>query len=209
MKKRSKPVETPRPQIGDYFAYIGLDGCSVRLMTGPLDDGFFSLRDEHVTKCATLEGARRLAALMNQARDLARDHYLVFEGHGKRDARDTTAEYISRHVARALDVPFRYVAPEEHTRDKLLEWGRQVGDLARFFAFLDAAGTPGTLDDFKARAMLRRHAINDRDCSYCDHDRSREVVRAWRRTFDASVPAADRAAKVLARLSQPEEVVHA
>lgn len=202
--KRSKPVETPRPQIGDYFAHVGLDAFSVRLKTGPLDDGFFSLRDEHVTQCATLEGAQRLAALMNQARDLARDYRQVCSVDGQFGTRDQVAGYIARHVANALDTPHRYVSLDEHSRDTLREYGRQTGDLARFFAFLDAAGTPTTLDDFKARAMLRRHAINSPDCSYCDNDRSREVVRAWRRSFDASVPAAERAAKVLAALASTE-----
>lgn len=199
-RSRSKPSETLRPQIGDYFAHQGIDCCSVRLKTGALDDGFFSLHDEHITQCATLEGAQRLTALMNQARDLARDYHLVCNVGGQFGSRDQTAGYIARHVANALDTPHRYVSLDEHARDALREYGRQVGDLARFFAFLDGAGTPATLDDFKARAMLRRHAINDPDCSYCDHDRSREVVRAWLRSFDASVPAAERAAKVLASI---------
>lgn len=205
-RPRSKTAETLPLQIGDYFAHTGLDDYSVRLKTGPLDGGFFSLRDEHITKCATLEGAQRLAALMNHARDLARDYRLVCDVEGPHGTRDQIAGYIARHLAKALDTPHRYVAQDEHTRETLREYGCQVGDLARFFAFLDAAGTPATLDDFKARAMLRRHAINDRSVSYCDHDRSRDVARAWRRSFDADVPAAARAEKVLAEIaanSQP------
>lgn len=200
-RPRSKTAETLPLQIGDYFAHIGLDDYSVRLKTGPLDDGFFSLRDEHITRCATFEGAQRLAALMNQARDLARDYRLVCMVDGPYGTRDQIAGYIARHVATALDTPHRYVSLDEHSRDTLSEHGRREGDLARFFAFLDAAGTPATLDSFKARAMLRRHAINDRSVSYCDHDRAREIDRAWRRSFDASIPAADRAANVLAALN--------
>ncbi|MCP1852827.1 MULTISPECIES: hypothetical protein [unclassified Bradyrhizobium] len=199
MPRRKSKLPAPKPpiEIGDYFAHRGLDNVTVRLKTGPLDNNFFSLRDEHITQCSTFEGAERLAALMNQARDLARDYRMVSNIGGQFGGRDQIAGYIARHVANALDVPHRYVSPDEHTRETLNEYGRQVGDLARFFAFLDATGTPATLDDFKARAMLRRHAINDRDCTYCDHDRSREVVRAWRRTFDPSTAAADRAAQVL------------
>jgi hypothetical protein len=177
---------------------------SVRLKIGALGGGFFSLDSEHITRCATFEGAERLAALMNQARDLGRDYRLVCNVDGRHGTRDQIAGYIARHVANALDTPHRYVSLEEHTRDTLHEYGRQVGDLARFFAFLDAAGTPATLDDFKARAMLRQHAVNDRSVTYCDYDRAREVVRAWRNSFDASVPAAERAAKVLAALASTE-----
>lgn len=203
-RSSSKPAEPLRPQIGDYFAYKGLDGFSVRLKTGPLDDGFFSLRDEHVTQCATIEGAERLAALMNQARDLARDYRMVCSVGGQFGTRDEVAGFIVRHVANAVDTPHHYVSLVEHTRDTLREYGRQVGDLERFFTFLDAAGTPATLDDFKARAMLSRHAVNDRSVSYCDHNRAREIARAWRHTFDASVPAAERAAKVLAAIAATE-----
>lgn len=208
-RPRSKPIDAKRPQIeiGDYFAHKGFDDYSVRLKTGPLDDGFFSLRDEHITRCTTLEGAERLAALMNQARDLARDYRLVCDVGGPHGTRDHIAGYIARHVATALDVPRGYISPEEHARDTLREHRGHEGELARFFAFLDAAGTPATLDDFKARAILRRQSITDRSFGYCDHDRAREVTRAWRRSFDAAVPAADRAAKVLAALdldpSQP------
>lgn len=204
LKKRQKLIEAPRPKIGDYFAHRGLDAFSVRLKTGPLDGGFFSLHDEHVTQCATFEGAERLAALMNQARDLARDYHQVCSVCGQFGTRDQVANYIARHVCTALDTPHRYVSLEDHTRDTLREYGRQEGDLARFFAFLDGKGTPATLDDFRARALLRHHAINDRSVSYCDNDRSREVVRAWRRSFDATVPAAERAAKVLAAIASTE-----
>jgi hypothetical protein len=202
MPKRKPRQPPPKPplQIGDYFPCRGLDDVSVRLKTGVLEGGFFSLDSEHITRCATLEGAERLAALMNKARDLARDYRMVCDVGGRHGTRDQIASYIARHVANALDVPHRYVSQDEHTRDALREYGTQVGDLARFFAFLDATGTPATLDDFKARAMLRQHAINDPNCTYCDHDRSREVVRAWHRTFDPAIPPADRAAKVLAEL---------
>jgi len=203
-RSRSKPAETPRPQIGDYFAHKGFDDYSVRLKTGALDDRFFSPQDEHITRCATLEGAQRLASLMNQARDLARDYRLVCNIEGPHGTRDQIAGYIARHVANALDTPHQWVDPDEHTRDTLREYGRQVGDLARFFAFLDSKGTPATLDSFKARAKLRHHAISDRTVSYCDHNRAREVDRAWRRSFDANVPAAERAAKVLADLAAKE-----
>jgi hypothetical protein len=203
-RSRSKAAEPKRPQIGDYFAYRGLDDFSVRLKTGVRDGFLFGFDSEHVTKCATLEGAERLAALMNQARDLARDYRLVCNVDGPHGTRDQIAGYIARLVANALDTPIRYISPDEHTRDTLREYGRREGDLARFFAFLDAAGTPATLDDFKARAMLRRYAVEDRSVTYCDYDRSREVVRAWRRSFDANIPAADRAAKVLAELASKE-----
>ena len=202
--KKHKPRQTvakpPPIEIGDYFGYKGLHDFSVRLKTGVRDRGLFSDDSEHITQCATLEGAKRLAVLLNCARDLARDHHLVCSQTSQFGTRDQVAAYIARQVAQAVDTPFRYVSLEEHARDTLREYGRQVGDLARFFAFLDDSGTPSTLDEFKARAMLRRHAINDPSCSYCDHDRSREVARAWRRTFDPAVQAADRAARVLAEL---------
>lgn len=199
---KSKHAPPPRKpiQIGDYFAYRGLNDFSVRLKTGRLDDRFFSLHDEHITQCATLEGAERLATLMNLARDIARDNHLLCNPGGQFGTRDQVAAYVAHHVSRALDTPFRYVSLDEHARDTLREYGSQSGDLARFFAFLDAAGTPTTLDDFKARAMLRRHAINDPNVSYCDNNRSREIDRAWRRTFDPEIDAATRAAKVLAAL---------
>lgn len=199
MPKRKSRQISPRPpvQIGDYFAYRGLDDYSVRLKTGVLHGGFFGLDSEHVTQCATLEGAERLAALMNHARDLVRDYRMVCDVQGPHGTRDQIAGYIARHVANALDTPHRYISLEEHTRDTLREYGRQEGDLARFFTFLDAAGTPATLVEFKARAMLRQHAVKDAKCSYCDNDRSREVVRAWRRSFDPAIPAAERAANVL------------
>lgn len=202
---RTKAAEPKRLQVGDYFAHRGFNDFSVRLKTGvPISGDFFSPDDEHIARCATFEGAERLAALMNQARDLARDYRLVYDVEGPHGTRDQIAGHIARHIAIALDTPHHYVSQDEHTRDTLREYGREVGDLARFFTFLDAAGTPATLDDFKARAMLRRHAINDRSVTYCDHNRSREVVRAWRRSFDADIPAAERAAKVLAELAATE-----
>lgn len=203
-RSRSKLVEAPRTQIGDYFAHAGLDGPGVRLKTGPLDDKFFTLLDEHVTRCATLEGAQRLAALMNEARDLARDYRLVCDVEGPHGTRDQIASYIASHVANALDTPHRWIDPEEHTRLTLREYGHDVGDLARFFAFLDSKGAPATLESFKARALLRKHSIEDRSVSYCNHGRAREIERAWRRSFDASIPAEKRAAKVHADLAAKE-----
>lgn len=205
-KSRTKMPTRAPVQVGDYFPYKGLDDFSVRLKTGYLDNGFLSLDSEHITGCATREGADRLSTLMNLARDLARDHHLIRNPEGRFSDRDQIAAYIARMVAQALDTPFRYILLEEHARDQLHEYGRQEGDLVRFFTFLDSKGTPATLDEFKARALLRNHAVKDANCTYCDHDRAREVVRAWRRTFDPSISAADRAQTVLTTAKSKSEL---
>jgi hypothetical protein len=188
-----KPAAPAPRQIGDYFAVSYGHDHYLRLKTGLKGDHWLDDDSEDVTRCATREGAERLAALMNQARDLVRDQHLLRFATDKRD-RDQIAAHIAHFVAEALDTPHRYVSPAEHTRDMLLEFGHDEGALARDFAILDAAGSPTSLDNFTAAAILRKKH------TAILHDRAREVVRAWRRSFDASVAAADRAAAVRAEL---------
>lgn len=197
--RRAPPPKPPR-QIGDYFAQSFVSDHYVRLKTGLKGDYWLDDDSEHVTRCATREGAERLAALMNQARDLARDHHLLRFGDDRRD-RDQIAEYVAHFVAEALDTPHHYISPVEHKRDMLVEHGSFAGDLACYFAILDDAGTPATLSDFTAAAILRKKK------TAIWHDRARETVRAWRHCFDPAISPAERAAKVVRDLDNTGNAV--
>ncbi len=72
MKPRTKPIEKPRPQIGDFVAR-NISGWCICRMTGPgwSDFKFFGVA------CETQEGAEKIAALMNAARELAENSHLV------------------------------------------------------------------------------------------------------------------------------------
>ncbi len=182
------PEKKPKPlNVGDYFAYDCLGDHHVRLRTGPRTWN----DSERAVGCVTREGAERLAVLMNHARDLARDHHLIsnFAGYKGGDSRDWVSSVIAHCVCNAVDTPAPLRSPVAHTRDMLLTSGD--GELTQCFEYLDAAGTPATLDNFAAGVLVRKEKVA------IGHDRCREIVRAWRRTFDPSIPAAARAAKVM------------
>jgi hypothetical protein len=71
MTRRAKPIEKPRPQIGDFVAR-DISGWCICKMTGP---GYWDFRF-FGSACATQEGAEKLAVLMNAARDLAKHSQL-------------------------------------------------------------------------------------------------------------------------------------
>ncbi len=100
--KRTKPIEKPRPKVGDFVARDVRGWCIWR-MTGP---GYWDT--EFVgSACATQEGAEKLAALMNAARELAeRSHILrtdtMYRGT---DPRHWALHCIMSAVGKAIDGP--------------------------------------------------------------------------------------------------------
>ncbi|SDC08880.1 hypothetical protein SAMN05216337_1001225 [Bradyrhizobium brasilense] len=190
--KRSKPAETPRPQIGDYFASRPYDSRGrVHMKIGP-----HWMDDAYITGAATQRGAERLAALMNAARDLARDYSEIATSSPYKglSTRDWVAHCIAASLCEAVDTPLPYFDWSEEARYSLLYFDPREGityDLIKFFQLLDAAGTAADLDDGVARRVLLKHSTLGRR-------HFPEVIRAWRRSFNASVPAAERAAMVLA-----------
>lgn len=190
--KRAQPKPS-FPAIGDYFASrpYGSHG-HVHMKIGPnwMDDA-------HITGAHTQRGAERLAALMNAARDLARDYSEISVSSPYKDvsARDWAAHCIAASVCEALNTPLPYFDWAEEARHSLLYFephpGTSICDLAQLFEVLDAAGAPADVDDGVARrAMLKRSTIGRRHFP--------EVIRVWRRSFSAMVAACDRAAAVLA-----------
>ena len=92
-------------EIGDFTtrpAYDGKCGASVVRKTGARYDDV-----ERHTLCCTDEGAKRLAALMNAARDLARDWREISETGGfmDRDPQAWVRFIIVKAVATAIDGP--------------------------------------------------------------------------------------------------------
>lgn len=72
MARKAKPVEKPRPQIGDYVAHDVCGWC-IWQMTGP---GYWDTKFVGMA-CETQEGAEQLAALMNAAAKLAARPHLL------------------------------------------------------------------------------------------------------------------------------------
>jgi hypothetical protein len=192
MKQRKAP--SPRPlKPGDYFRCKYGNGQYVHLKIGP-----HWTDDVHVATCATERGAERLAALMNEARDLVRDFHDVTSSspYKLQSPRDWAAHCIAAALCEALDTPLPYCDPREQARDSILYFERLPGDepgapLAKLFEVLDAAGTPTTLDDAAARfALLKHSSLGRRHYT--------EVIRSWRRSFDKSIAVIDRAEKAIA-----------
>lgn len=102
MARHTKPVEKPRPQIGEFVAR-DIGGWCIARMTGPgwWDFKFFGCA------CATQEGAEKLAALMNAARDLAEHHHLYKASSMYRgtDPKDWALWCIVSAVHSAIDGP--------------------------------------------------------------------------------------------------------
>lgn len=102
MTRKSKPVEKPRPQIGDFVAR-DVSGWCIYRQTGPgyWDTEFFGCA------CATQEGAEKLAVVMNAARDLA-DHHHLFKTtsmYRDTDSKLWALSCIVAAVSKAIDGP--------------------------------------------------------------------------------------------------------
>lgn len=103
MTRRTKPIEKPRPQIGDFYASSIFDADHhVARKTG---NGFLDY--DRCTGCVTREGAEELAALMNAARKLAERHSNIvlrspFKGG---DPKLWAAWVIMNSISRAIDGP--------------------------------------------------------------------------------------------------------
>jgi hypothetical protein len=102
--KRTKPIEKPRLQIGDYFA-ASIWGTEwyVSQKTG---DGWLDYERAGFAT-ATKEGAEQLAALMNAARKLAdRGHLLtVTPMYRNTDPKLWALDFIASAVAKATNGP--------------------------------------------------------------------------------------------------------
>jgi hypothetical protein len=100
--KRCKPIEKPRPQIGDFVAR-DVRGWCIWQVTGP---GYWDL-EFFGCACATQEGAEKLAALMNAARELAeRSHILRTDApYRGADPKHWAMWCIVSAVGRAIDGP--------------------------------------------------------------------------------------------------------
>lgn len=102
MRKQAKPIEKARPQVGDFVARNVSGWCICRMTgTGWWDFEFFG------AACETQEGAEKLAALMNAARELAeRSHILkttsMYKGS---DPKLWALSCIVSAVSRAIDGP--------------------------------------------------------------------------------------------------------
>lgn len=101
-KQRSQPAEKPRPKIGDFVA-TDIAGWCISKQTGPgfWDTEFFG------SACATKEGAEKLAAMMNAARDLA-DHSRILRTdtmYRGTDPKLWALHCIVSAVGRAIDGP--------------------------------------------------------------------------------------------------------
>lgn len=113
--RRPKRVEKPRPQIGEFVARNVSGWCICRMTgTGWWDFEFFG------AACETQEGAEKLAALMNAARELAeRSHLLkttsMYKGS---DPKLWALSCIVSAVSRAIDGPKQELFHEFlHRRD--------------------------------------------------------------------------------------------
>lgn len=102
-RKHTRAEPAPGPvEIGDYFAYSIFDDWYVGQKTGT------GWRDHtHGPHCSTEHGARAMAALMNQARDLAHNWRSVRNGSPWKDGdpQAWAVHMIASAVCDAVDSP--------------------------------------------------------------------------------------------------------
>ena len=106
LSAKPKATQAAAPAIGDYVvrpAYDGSCGARVQRKTGERYDDVTLIG----THCETDEGARALAALMNDAMRLAERFHLIstIKPHGDHRPEEWVKHIIVVAIARAIDGP--------------------------------------------------------------------------------------------------------